>query len=225
MELFLHPASPNCVAVLMTADILGIKLTQRVVDLFGGAQHDANYLALNPNATVPVLRDNDFVLWETQVILQYLGSTVGDTPLWPADIRARADIARWQLWGVAHWIPSFQPYIFENLFKQYKGGGPPDSAVLAQAANKFERYGGILNKHLQDRDYLTGRSLTLADIANASYLMYAQPAAVPLAPYSNIQRWFERVASSPFWRRALPSSEAPTSPATAAAPNTFGINN
>jgi len=192
----------------MAADILGIKPKQQFVDLMSDAQHDVEFLSINPNATVPVLRDNDFVLWETQAILQYLSATVGDTPLWPEDIRARADISRWQLWAVAHWIPSVQPYIFENLFKQFKGAGPPDPAVLANAAARLDRYGGILNMHLRDREYLVGNSLTLADIASASYLMYAGPAAVPLAPYAHVRRWFERIASTSSWRHVVPSDGA-----------------
>ena len=55
MKLYLHPASPNCVTVLMTAAHLGIPLETEVVDLFNGAQREPVHLAVNPNGAVPVL--------------------------------------------------------------------------------------------------------------------------------------------------------------------------
>ena len=62
MKLYLHPASPNCVTVLMTAAHLGVPLETEVVYLFSGAQREADHLAVNPNGAVPVLCDGDFVL-------------------------------------------------------------------------------------------------------------------------------------------------------------------
>ncbi|OXH85712.1 glutathione S-transferase, partial [Burkholderia multivorans] len=55
---------------------------------------DPAYLALNPNGLVPVIRDGDFVLWESNAILRYLanryGDRFGDASLYPTDPQARA---------------------------------------------------------------------------------------------------------------------------------------
>jgi glutathione S-transferase len=83
MRLLIHPASPNCVAVLAVAHRLRSELEVRHVDLFKGEHRKSEFLALNPNGLVPVLQEEDFVLWETLAILQYLGS-IEPSPLFPS---------------------------------------------------------------------------------------------------------------------------------------------
>ncbi len=209
MKLYLHPASPNCMAAVMTAAALGLPLETEFVDITAGAQHQPGYLALNPNGLVPTLRDGDFVLWETNAITQYLAAAKPGNTLWPEDRRRRADIARWQFWALAHWFPAVQPYMWENLFKRLRGLGDPDPAALAGAAAKLKKYAGVLDDHLGDRAWLAGDGLTLADISVASYLMYARPARIPLEDYPAIRRWFGAVEMLPAWQKAQPTGLPP----------------
>lgn len=208
MKLYSHPASPNCVAVLATAAHLGIALETEFVDLLKGAQHEPAFLAINPNGTVPVLQDGDFILWESSAIMQLLAASKPGNTLWPDDKRTRADIARWQFWSTAQWIPAIQPYIFENLFKKIKGSGEPDAAVLEKAEAGFSRYARVLDRHLTGRSHLVGSSVTLADLSVGSYLMYAQAARLPWEGYSNIQRWFASIEVLPAWRAVRAPAQA-----------------
>ncbi len=130
MQLLIHPASPNCVAVLAATRILGLDMDLRHVDLFKQEQRTPEFLHVNPNGLVPVLRDDDFVLWETVAILQYLATFDTAQALMPRTERRRADVTRWMAWGLAHWNPALQPFIFERLFKPMKGLGPPDEQRL-----------------------------------------------------------------------------------------------
>ncbi|TGQ20494.1 glutathione S-transferase, partial [Mesorhizobium sp. M00.F.Ca.ET.216.01.1.1] len=54
--------------------------------------NDAEFLALNPNGLVPVLKDGDFVLWESNSIIRYLASRYGGERLYPSEPVARAKI-------------------------------------------------------------------------------------------------------------------------------------
>lgn len=202
MKLYLHPASPNCVSVLVTASLLGLSLETETVDLLGGAQNAPGFRALNPNGLVPTLVDGAFVLWETQAITQYLADGVPDSPLWPQDRRLRADIARWQFWAMAHWMPALRPYLYENLFKRLKGQGEPDPAALDKADADFRRLAAVLDTALGERSHAVGDRLTLADIALASYLMYAQAARIPLQDYPAIRRWLTAIEALPSWQAA-----------------------
>ena len=96
MKAYIHPASPNCVAVLALAGELGLRLDTQRVDLFAGANATPEFLSINPNGMVPVLVDDTFVLWETTAILQYLSSLDDEVGWFAGDARARADISRWQ---------------------------------------------------------------------------------------------------------------------------------
>ncbi len=53
---------------------------------------DPAFLALNPNALVPVIRDGDFTLWESNTICRCLAAKAGRTDLLPAEPAARAPV-------------------------------------------------------------------------------------------------------------------------------------
>jgi glutathione S-transferase len=204
MKLYMHPASPNVRAVLMTADLLEMPLDKQLVDAMAGEQSTPAYIKVNPNGLFPVLADGDFVLWETIPIMQYLASKKVGNALWPEDDRHRADICRWQCWSLAHWAPALRTYIFENMFKRLKGLGEPDSLAIKNGDETYHRFANILDEQLRSHAYITGAQLTLADLCVSSWLMYATAARIPLEPYANIQRWFELVQSLPAWQHTAP---------------------
>ncbi len=78
MKLHYHQLSGNSRRVLLVAAHLGVPLEHVVVDLVKGEQRDEAHRALNPNARVPVLEDDDFVLWESRAIMVYLTEKVAE---------------------------------------------------------------------------------------------------------------------------------------------------
>lgn len=202
MRLFIHPASPNCVAVLAVARRLGCELDVQHVDLFNSEHRNPEFLALNPNGLVPVLRDGDFVLWETIAILEYLGSMEAPNVLLPSHPRQRADVLRWMAWGLAHWNPSLQPFIFERMFKSFKGLGDPDEQRLAAAQPKLEQAVALLEATLARTNHICGTQLTLADYFLAAYPIYARQARINLEPYRRVSRWLEYMHSLEEWQSA-----------------------
>ncbi|HVX90637.1 MAG TPA: glutathione S-transferase family protein [Candidatus Paceibacterota bacterium] len=136
---------------------------------------------------------------------QYVCEQRPGNPLWPRDPQRRADIARWQCWNLAHWAPAIQPYVYQNLFKRFRGLGEADDAVLELAASSFRRYAAVLNDHLANRDFLVGNSETLADFTVASYLTYAEQARVPLQSYPHICRWRAEIWRLKAWQAVLPT--------------------
>lgn len=206
MLLLIHPASPNCVAVLAVARRLGSALKVQHVDLFNGEQRKPEFLALNPNGLVPVLTDEDFVLWETVAILEYLGSVAASPLLLPTDARRRAEVSRWMAWGLAHWNPSLQPFIFERIFKSAKGLGEPDEERLAAAQPKLDHTAALLDAALARTTHVCGDQLTVADYYLAAYPMYARQARIDLQPYPSLSRWLERMHSLEEWQLARRSN-------------------
>jgi glutathione S-transferase len=204
MKLYYFPHSPNTRKVLTVVHHLGLKIDLEMVDLIQGAQMQPEYLELNPNHMTPTLADGNFVLWESNAIMQYLAAQTPGNELWPSDARTQADISRWQCWQLAHWGPACQPIIWERMVKPMLGQGEPDAQIVAEAEERFHRFAAVLNGCLAGRPWLVGKSATLADFAVAADLMYKDAAQLPVSSYTEIQRWYEGVEEVEAWQKAAP---------------------
>lgn len=206
MRLYVHRLSANALKAMITAQHCGLDLELIDIDLGGGEQHSDAYLAINPNGRVPALVDGEFILWESNAIMQYLAAKAGCTSLWPDDRQGRADIARWQFWDVAQLGPAVRPFYREYLFKPMLGRGKPDNEVLASAETQLLNCAEVMEGVLTSQPYLTGRAPTLADISLAATLIYAEPARLPLSGFAAIQDWRQQVSAMPAWSIARPSA-------------------
>ncbi len=202
MKLYGFPPSPNTWKVRALAAQLGIPLELEFIDLT--KPRTADYLALNPTGRTPTLVDGEFVLGESNAIMQYLAGRSAST-LWPNDARMRADIVRWQSWQLAHWSKEgCEPLIFNRLVKKLLNLGPPDEAAVAKGTEAFNREARVLDAHLAKHSYLVGNTLTLADFAVAAPLFYAKEGELPITPYAHLRDWFTRVSALPAWRDTAP---------------------
>ena len=85
-----RPTSSNVQTVMWALAELG--LAHERLDWGGafGGNDDPAYRAMNPNGLIPVMKDGETVLWESPVIVRYLGAAYGDAQFWPADPGTRA---------------------------------------------------------------------------------------------------------------------------------------
>jgi glutathione S-transferase len=204
MKLYVFPPSPNARKVMFVAQHLGIPHQVEIVDLTKGDQRQPEYLKLNPNGVMPTLTDGDFVLWESEAIMQYLCSKKPGQTLWPSDPRKQADVSRWQAWVLANWSPACGALVFERLVKGLFGIGPPDPAREAQGEEAVKKYGKILDDHLKGRKFVVGDSLTLADVSTGVFLGFVGPARMPVRDFREIQRWLASLDAIPAWKATAP---------------------
>lgn len=202
MKLHLTPPSPRAIKVLAVTHHLGIDPEVALVDLLGGENLKPAFAALNPNRKMPVLEDDDFVLWESNAIMQYLAAKAGDDRLWPSEPRRQADVSRWQCWELSHWGPACGTLVFERFVKNLFGQGAPDPVEVARGEQEFHRHAEVLNGHLERHDWLVGDDVTLADMSVGAWLVYAEH--YPGETYRRIRAWYERLRTLPAWQRALP---------------------
>ena len=195
MKVYRYPASPNSRKVAMVAELLGLRLEYEFVDLFAGAQGSAAYLAVNPNGLVPTLTDDDFILWESNVIMKYLADRAPAQTLWPANAREQSDIDRWMFWEQAHLAGVTFRAARETLFKSLRGGAP-DPAVVTEAIENFRKLATVLDAALAGRDYISGGHLSLADIAISCQLMFSAKSGLPLGEFAHVACWFDRMRAS-----------------------------
>lgn len=84
----------------------------------------------------------------------------------------------------------------------------PVEFVYTNLGGYVRKYAGILDRHLSDREYLTGEKLTVADFAAAITLPYAEKAHISLAEFPNVVRWHDRLNELPAWREPFPQAQA-----------------
>jgi glutathione S-transferase len=202
MKVYADPITVNCRKVLAGLDLIGAPFERVHVDYFKSEQKDPAYTAINPNASVPAMVDGDFMLWESNAILQYAADKVGNEQAYPRDLRTRADINRWLLWESSSWFPSCYVFLVENCVKPLLGGAA-DPAVLDAQAAQFHKLAGILDARLADRRWIAGGAQpTIADIALAAPMHLRAWQKLPLSDHPNLQRWISQdVEALPSWQK------------------------
>lgn len=200
IEIHADPITINCRKVLAGLQLIDAPYKLVHVDYFKGAQKEMPYIKLNPNASVPAMRDGDFELWESNAILMYAADKMNNDSAYPRDIRVRADINRWLLWESSSWFAACYVYLVENCVKPLLGGSADDSVLAAHHA-QFHKLAAILDASLAAHQWVAGTANpTIADIALASPLHLHGWQKIPFAQHKNIQCWmFEGVEKLPCW--------------------------
>lgn len=123
---------------------------------------DPEFLALNPNAMVPVLVDGENVLWESNTICRYLSTRYGAGRLLPVDAVHRARIEQWMDWQVTELNNAWR-YAFMALVRD--SPAYRDTIQLAASVTQWNRHMGILERQLERTGaFVAGADFSLADI-------------------------------------------------------------
>ncbi len=155
----------------------------------------AEFLTLNPNAMVPVIKDGGFVLWESNSIIRYLASSYGGEHLYPADPQTRARIDQWIDWQASELNRAWS-YAFLALVR--KSPDHQDAESIKASSANWTRHIGILNRQLESTGaFVAGRDFSLADIPIGLSLnrWFSTPLAHPEFPA--VLDYFERLAAQP----------------------------
>ena len=156
------------------------------------------FRALNPNALIPVIDDDGFVLWESNTIIRYLASRHGADHLYPAEPQRRARIDQWIDWQATELNNSWS-YAFMSLVRQ----SPlhQDAAAIARSITAWSRNIAILDRQLAATDaFVAGDAFTLADIpvGLSVHRWFAAPVAHP--NYGAVAAYYERLSQRPGYR-------------------------
>jgi glutathione S-transferase len=155
-------SSINVRKVLWTCAELGLSFERE--DWGSGFQSTDNpdFLALNPNAMVPVLVDGDTVLWESNTICRYLAARNGAGRLLPVDSVRRAHVEQWMDWQATELNNAWR-YAFMALVR--RSPAHQDAQLVAASAAQWNRHMGILDRQLaRTGAFVAGADFSLADI-------------------------------------------------------------
>ncbi|MCJ0761684.1 glutathione S-transferase family protein [Variovorax terrae] len=193
-------SSINVRKVVWTVQELG--LTHQRTDAGGpfGIVQTSGYQALNPNALVPLIEDDGFTLWESNVIVRYLCARHDPGGLCPEGLQPRFDAERWMDWQQTTLNPAGRD-AFVQLIRQ--PGGRIDTARVAQSVAATEPLLDLLDAHLARQAFLAGERFTMADIPVACEIhrWWGLPQPRPARPH--LERWYAAVQARPASRGVL----------------------
>lgn len=156
------------------------------------------FLALNPNAMVPVIVDGDFVLWESNTICRYLASSAGRSDLLPLAAAARARVEQWMDWQATELNNAWR-YAFMALVR--KSPAHTDAAAVDAGIAQWGRHMQILDAQLAKTGaYAAGPEFTLADIVLglSTQRWMATPIDAAKRPsLPAVQAYYERLSQRP----------------------------
>ena len=193
IKLYDHPLSGNCYKVRLALTQIEVPFERVNVDIFKGEQFSAEFAALNPNRKIPVLVDGDFVMWESNGILLYVGKRFAPNRLYSEDPKVFGMITQWLFFGKTT-LDAFLARA--RFFTRFVPEGSRDEKELASLREAGRAALQILDDHLKKNDFLAG-SYSIADIACYAYTHLAEEGGVSLFPFKSVQSWLERVHLEP----------------------------
>lgn len=189
MKLYIHPMSSNAQRTVDLVDFLGLDCEKVVVDLQSGEQRRPEFLALNPNGRVPVLVDEDTVIWESHAILHYLAEKHAPELLGAGPV-ARARVQQWLSFNLAHLAPHMSALAFERRLKAMFGMGEPDPERVAKEEKGMTQCLALMEQVLSEKDWIAGER-SIADFSLASSVGN-KLAGHNLDAYPAVLRWMDR---------------------------------
>ncbi|MDO9095505.1 MAG: glutathione S-transferase [Rubrivivax sp.] len=153
------------------------------------------FLALNPNGLVPVLRDGDFTLWESNSICRYLAAREQRTDLLPTAPRKRALVEQWMDWQATELNNAWR-YIFMALVRQ--DPRYDNKTEMQNSVASWNRHMRILDDQLaRSGAFVAGEKFTLADIVLGLSACRWQLAPIERPPLAAVANWQARLATRP----------------------------
>ena len=156
---FFYTPGPNPAKVAMFLEETGMPYEVIPVDTKKGEQLKPEFLAVNPNAKLPVIVDGDATVFDSNAILLYLAEKTGK--LLPASTPAtRGDLLSWLMFIAS----GVGPYAGQAAFFRHQQ--PDQTYAINRYLYEGERHFGILDARLAKRRYLVGDAYSIVDIAS-----------------------------------------------------------
>ena len=195
VQLYCFGESGNAYKCALALTLTGVPWEPIFVDFFKGEARSEAFRKINVMGEVPVLVDGDETLSQSGLILQHIARKTGQ--LGGTSETEAKEIWRWILWdnhklstqvGTCRFLMNFLP-----PEKRPEGVVPFLQGRLKAAYQ-------VLEAHLQDRDWIVGQGVTIADLSCCSYLYYPEPFGFTRADWPAIDRWLDRIAALPGWQ-------------------------
>jgi glutathione S-transferase len=219
IDLYWSSGSPFSWRVLLALELKGLSYNSHLLHLDLQEQKAPQMLAMNPRGRLPVLRDGDYVVFESVAVLYYLDRKYPDPPIFGRSAEEGGVILRV--------IDEFQTYteaeLMRILFSLRSGSRDAFAERIAHAMHVVAGEARTIEGRLSKGDWIVGDAVSAADLAiypciRALLQELQRPAAQELAArflpaeiqYPALARWMRRMEALPgFWKTWPPDWPQP----------------
>ncbi|WP_374438814.1 glutathione S-transferase family protein [Inhella sp.] len=186
-------SSINVRKVLWTCAELGLPFEREDWGAGFRSTQEPAFLALNPNAQIPVLVDGDFTLWESNSICRYLAAQYGQGRLLPPAPQARARVEQWMDWQATDLNSSWRV-----PFMALVRGQPTAPEAVQAGVAAWNRQMALLDAQLaRSGAWVLGNEFTLAVVVLGVSALRWQRAPMAHAELPAMQAYLARLAGRP----------------------------
>ena len=202
IRLYHVPLSPFCrkVRLSLAEKKLDVELVEERY-----WERDPDFIRRSPAGKVPVLKMDGRTMTESSAICEYIEERFPDPPLLPRDPGERQEVRR----IVAYFDDTFHAQVtskllYERVNKKITKEGYPDSGNVKSGARAIKGHLDYLERLLEERRWLAGNALSLADFAAAAHLSALDYISdVDWNRSAAVRDWYAKIKSRPAFRPLL----------------------
>lgn len=188
--------SPRRVRIFLAEKRIEVPLVQ--VDIMSNANRTPEFYKKNPSGSLPVLElDDGSCIAESVAICRYFEELQPAPPLFGVGARERALV---EMWNRRIELEIFAPigHVWSHL-----------SEIAKERGHRIPEFGEIqrgvaidriawLNEELEDREFVAGGRLSIADITTLCMIDFARTVDIRIQPdQTNLARWYRAVSARP----------------------------
>lgn len=180
------------------------------VEIFGPDGVPDSHLRRHPFGRIPVLQHGAFVIYETSAISRYIDEAFQGKSLQPSEAKQRARMNQFislldsyayrpMVWGV-----------FAQRVSVPSSGGSPDESLIATSLKSSSTCLDSMEALASDAPFLTGKSISLADLhayPMLRYFCFAPEGLAMLRRHARLYRWYQTMLARPSVVRTTTSYE------------------
>lgn len=202
LRLYHVPLSPFCrkVRLCLAEKKLDVELVEEKY-----WERDGDFLRRNPAGKVPVLKIDGLTLSESTPICEYLEEVHPEPALLPKAADERFEVRRIMAWfddKFHHEVTS--KLLYERVNKKITKAGYPDSGNVKAGAKAIKFHLDYMTALLDERRWLAGDVMTLADFTAAAHLSCLDYISdVDWNRTETVRDWYAKIKSRPAFRSLL----------------------
>lgn len=207
LKLFFDTLSQPSRALLIFFKINKVPFEERYVNLAKGEHFGEEFTKINPIKKVPVITHGQFTLTESVAIVRYVSREFNIADFWyPKEIRAQAKVDEYMEWQHLNTRLACAMYFQTKWLLPIMSGKPAKPERVAFFEKRVvDTLDIIENIWLNNKSYLTGNQISVADIFGACEIEQTRLAGYD--PYEGrpvLKEWMERVKkeTSPYYEEA-----------------------